>query len=379
MVVDADLIAREVVEPGTPGLAALVEAFGAEILLQDGSLDRPALAAKAFGTDEARHTLNSIVHPLVGRRTAELVNAAGPDAVVVNDIPLLVENGLAPAFNLVLVVHADEETRLHRLTTMRGMPEQDARARIAAQASEEQRRAAADVWLDNSGTAEELAEQVRAVWEQRILPFERNTRTRTPASGEAVLVESDANWSAQAQRVINRLRMVCGASAVRIDHIGSTAVAGLPAKDILDIQVTVPDLAAADALAEPLAAAGFPSHPGVVADNPKPVYGVGGEADPGMWAKRLHKSADPGRPAHVHLRVDGWPGQQFALLFVAWLRADAAAREEYVQVKREAEAAARECRAEDRGAVYAQHKEPWFETAYERAWQWAQQAGWQVS
>jgi dephospho-CoA kinase len=150
VVIDADKIAREVVEPGTEGLAELVAEFGRDILAPDGSLDRPSLAAKAFANDEARNKLNAIVHPKIGKRTAELVDKAAPEAVVVHDVPLLVENGLAPVYHLVIVVDAPEDVRLARLTGPRGMSEVDARNRIAAQADERRRRAVADVWLDNS-------------------------------------------------------------------------------------------------------------------------------------------------------------------------------------------------------------------------------------
>ncbi|MGA8249131.1 MAG: dephospho-CoA kinase, partial [Mycobacterium sp.] len=147
VIVDGDVIAREVVEPGTEGLASLVDAFGDDILLPDGALDRPALAAKAFRDDEARQRLNGIVHPLVGKRRAEIIAAVPEDSVVVEDIPLLVESGMAPLFPLVVIVHADVDVRLRRLVEQRGMPEEDARARIAAQADDEQRRAVADIWL----------------------------------------------------------------------------------------------------------------------------------------------------------------------------------------------------------------------------------------
>src|SRR6201996_8934281 len=155
VVVDADVISREVVQPGTEGLAALVEAFGDDILLADGSLDRPALAAKAFRDDEARGKLNSIVHPLVGKRRSEIIASVADDAVVVEDIPLLGGSGMAPMFPLVVIVYADVEVRLRRLVEQRGMPEEDARARVAAQATDEQRRAVADIWLDNSGSSED--------------------------------------------------------------------------------------------------------------------------------------------------------------------------------------------------------------------------------
>jgi dephospho-CoA kinase len=169
VVVDADRIARDLVEPGTPGLAAVVAAFGDGVVGPDGALDRPALAAVVFADPEARARLDAIVHPLVRARAAELAAAAPADAVVVHDIPLLVETGQAARFDLVLVVRADQEVRVARLV-QRGLPEDDARARIAAQATDEQRAAVADVVLDNSGTREELASQVDRFWTRRILP-----------------------------------------------------------------------------------------------------------------------------------------------------------------------------------------------------------------
>src|ERR1700756_200932 len=165
IIVDGDVIAREVVQPGTEGLASLVEAFGKDILLPDGALDRPALAAKAFRDEKPRKKLNEIIHPLVGKRRSEIIAAVAEDAVVVEDIPLLVESGMAPLFPLVVVVHADVEVRVRRLVEQRGMSEDDARARIAAQADDEQRRAVADVWLDNSGRPAELVRRAHDGWE----------------------------------------------------------------------------------------------------------------------------------------------------------------------------------------------------------------------
>ncbi|MGY1738914.1 dephospho-CoA kinase [Geodermatophilus sp. SYSU D00684] len=169
LVVDADRIAREVVEPGTPGLAAVVDAFGPEVLTPEGALDRPALAAVVFADPQARARLDGIVHPLVRARALEVVQAAAEDAVVVQDVPLLVETGQAGAYDLVLVVEADLDTRVARLV-LRGLTADDARARIAAQATDEQRRAVADVVLDNSGAPEALAAQVERFWEERVAP-----------------------------------------------------------------------------------------------------------------------------------------------------------------------------------------------------------------
>ncbi|MEV5605891.1 dephospho-CoA kinase [Streptomyces sp. NPDC052299] len=164
VLIDSDRIAREVVEPGTPGLAAVVEEFGPGILSPDGTLDRPALGAIVFADPDRLAALNAIVHPLVRDRSAELEKAAGPDSVVVHDVPLLTENGLAPLYDLVVVVDAAPETQLDRLVRLRGMTEEDARARMAAQATREQRRAVADVVIDNDGPVEELTARVREVW-----------------------------------------------------------------------------------------------------------------------------------------------------------------------------------------------------------------------
>ena len=167
VIVDADLIAREVVERGTPGLAAIVEAFGPGVVAADGSLERPALAGIVFGDPEARRRLDGIVHPLVRARAAEVEAAAPPGAVVVHDVPLLVETGQASSYDLVLVVEADPDTRVARLV-QRGLTAEDARARMAAQATDEQRRAVADVVLDNSGTPEQLAVQVARFWVEHV-------------------------------------------------------------------------------------------------------------------------------------------------------------------------------------------------------------------
>lgn len=168
VLIDADRIAREVVAPGTPGLTAVVESFGEGVLAEDGSLDRPGLGSIVFADPEKLAVLNSIVHPLVGARSRELEEAAAEDAVVVHDVPLLTENGLAPLYDLVIVVDASAETQLARLTGRRGMSEQDARARMAAQATREQRREIADIVIDNDVPLEELARRVKDVWDELV-------------------------------------------------------------------------------------------------------------------------------------------------------------------------------------------------------------------
>lgn len=165
VIVDSDRIAREVVEPGTPGLAAVVAEFGTEMLRADGTLDRPRLGALVFSDPDRLAALNVIVHPLVRERSAALEAAAGQDAVVVHDVPLLTENGLAPLYDVVVVVDARPETQLERLVGQRGMTEDEARARMAAQATREERRAVADVVIDNDGPLEDLEDRVRQLWE----------------------------------------------------------------------------------------------------------------------------------------------------------------------------------------------------------------------
>jgi dephospho-CoA kinase len=376
IIVDGDVIAREVVQPGTEGLASLVDAFGHDILLPDGALDRPALAAKAFRDDEARSKLNGIVHPLVAHRRAEIIAAVSEDAVVVEDIPLLVESGMAPLFPLVVIVHADVELRMRRLVEQRGMSEDDARARIAAQATDEQRRAVADIWLDNSGSSEALVQQARDVWNNRILPFAHNLNQRQFARAPARLVPADPSWPDQAKRIVARLKTACGHRALRIDHIGSTAVPELDAKDVIDIQITVESLEVADELAEPLLGAGYPRLEHITQDAAKldarsTVSHFDHSDDPALWHKRIHASADPGRPTNVHIRVDGRPNQQFALLFVDWLLANPGIRADYLEVKRSADASGG-------GDIvrYVTAKEPWFLDAYRRAWEWADFVGW---
>lgn len=166
VIIDADVLAREVVAPGTSGLAEVVAEFGPGVLGPDGALDRPALGAAVFGDDAARKRLEAIIHPRVRARTGELAHAAPPEAIVVNDVPLLVEAGLAPGYEVVIVVLAGTDTRLDRLGRDRGMPADVALARIAAQADDDQRRAVADIVIVNDGTPEELARRVDAVWQE---------------------------------------------------------------------------------------------------------------------------------------------------------------------------------------------------------------------
>jgi dephospho-CoA kinase len=367
VLVDSDVLAREVVAPGTDGLAEVVAAFGEGVLDADGALDRPALAAVVFGDPAARERLNAIIHPRVRARSGELIAAAPADAVVVQDVPLLVESGMAALFPLVVVVHADAEERVRRLVQLRGMPEADARARIAAQAGDDARRAAADIWLANDGDERDLEAAVDALWELRLVPFEANLRERRPVlAGPPRLVGPDPDWPAAGERLRARVAAAAGERGRGVAHIGSTAVPGLPAKDVVDLQLGVASLADADAVRDALQDAGFPWRPDIDHDNPKP---------PGspMWPKRFHSSADPGRAVNLHVREVGSPGWRYALMFRDWLRADPDARAEYLAIKREAAA---RFAADANARRYVEVKEPWFDAVLPRVDAWTATSAW---
>lgn len=168
LVIDADLVAREVVEPGTDGLAAVAAAFGPAVLDDGGRLDRPALARIVFTDEAARGRLNGILHPLIRARVAARIAAAPPGTVVVQDVPLLVETGQAPSYDLVVVVETPVRLRIERLARDRGMAADEARSRMATQATDEQRRAVADVVIVNDGTVDDLRAEVDAIWAERV-------------------------------------------------------------------------------------------------------------------------------------------------------------------------------------------------------------------
>jgi dephospho-CoA kinase len=163
IIIDADVLAREVVEPGTPALAAVIDRFGAQVL-KEGQLDRARLAQIVFNDPLARRDLERIVHPAVRARAAELERAAGDAAVVVHVIPLLVETGQHEDFDVVVTVDADHETQIRRLIARNGFTRTEAESRITAQASREDRKSAADVVLDNTGSLTQLRAQIDALW-----------------------------------------------------------------------------------------------------------------------------------------------------------------------------------------------------------------------
>jgi dephospho-CoA kinase len=164
IIIDADVLAREVVEPGSPALAAIIDRFGEHVVTEEGRLDRSRLAQLVFADPLARRDLERIVHPAVRVRAAELERAAGPAAIVVHVIPLLIETGQQGDFDLVVTVDVDHETQIQRLMARNGFTRIEAEPRVAAQASREDRKIAADVVVDNTGSVTQLREQIDALW-----------------------------------------------------------------------------------------------------------------------------------------------------------------------------------------------------------------------
>jgi dephospho-CoA kinase len=359
-VIDADQIAREVVEPGTPALAEIARRFGSDILASDGQLDRAGLGRLVFADSAALRDLEAITHPAIWARTAELMTAAAERGIAVHDMPLLVEKEMTGEYHLVLVVAADEEVRVERLRATRGMSESDARARIAAQSDDAARRRAADVWMENDGSPEALATAVLGLWHERIEPFEENLRRgiRVRRPDHLTLAEPDPTWPEQAERLIARVRHALGDRAVDIEHIGSTSVPGMVAKDVLDLQVGVADLGSADAaeFVGAMAAGGFPRVVEITGDNSK---------DGTTWPKRMHGSCDPARVVNIHVREHGSPGWAWALGFRDWLRSDEEARTAYAALKLDLLAQGHATES------YGRAKEPWFDAVHDRIQPWA--------
>jgi dephospho-CoA kinase len=372
VVIDADQLAREVVAVGSTGLAAIHERFGDAVFAADGSLDRGALGALVFADAGARRDLEAITHPLIDARRRLLVQSAAPGQIVVQDVPLLVEKDMSADYHLTVVVGAEEDLRVTRLMSGRGLTEAAVRARIAAQASDFQRRSAADAWLDNNGTVAGLLAQVDALWQHRIVGFNENlmngSRGRQPQT--PALAAYDDSWPSAAVRLMQRITLALGGVAtprvVAIEHIGSTSVPDLVAQDVIDLQLAVPRLSDADApeFVKALADKGFPR---LVADTED----GGGSGAPGTsLPERMHGSSDPGRVVHLHIGEHGSAGWESALLFRDWLVANPAERDDYADLKRTL------ARSQRTTIGYTLAKETWIAQALERARVWARHTGW---
>lgn len=282
-VVDADALAREVVEPGEPALAALAEEFGPGVLTDTGTLDRPALASLAFADPERTAALNAIMHPAIGERTAVRLAELADHDVVVHDVPLLVENGMTGRYHLSVLVDVPEDIRLRRLVTTRGLDPEDARRRIRAQADDGARRAACDVLLDNSTTPEELERRFERLWSERIVPFQQNRAHGVPAvtlpraaDDSPDTEDTAAALTATGVRLLARIEHA--AAAVDLDVSGSV----LPAADGVRIDLTAAVSDAPAAMGQVLADVGF-----------VPVPDSAGH----------YANTDPGGPARVTLRA----------------------------------------------------------------------------
>lgn len=326
VVIDSDRLAREVVGLGTPGLAAVADRFGSVVVAADGSLDRAALAAIVFADAGARRELEAITHPLVRARFAALRDSAPPRSVVVNDIPLLTSSEMAATFHLVIGVGAPGEVRVQRLMD-RGLTAKDARARIGAQISDDRRRVLCDTWIDNSAGPVDVLADADRLW-ARLAEFAGNVEARRPARrGGAALVAYDPDWPAAAHRLSARVRRAVG--DCRVDHVGSTAVEGLSAQNVIDLQLAVADLGEADRFAPALAQAGFPRCSEVDAGMPRPGDAKPAGDEPAHLRERLHVNADPGQSINLYLRVRNAPEWRRSLRVRDWLRADGVGRAEY--------------------------------------------------
>lgn len=371
VIIDADQVAREVVEPGMPALAEIRERFGPSVLTEDGALDRAALGEIVFADERARRDLEAITHPRIHERSAELMDQARDDAVVVHDLPLLVEMGRAHDYALTTIVDVPEQERLRRLVDLRGMPSDQARARIVAQAGDAERRAAADVLLPNTGSVQELHAAVERLWRDRLVPFEANLRQDRHVRRPEVLalVEPDPRWADDASRLLGRVRTALGEHVVRADHVGSTSIPGLVAKDVIDLQVVVEDLAvlgSAD-VRESLRRVGLVLPQRIWHDHDHT-----GDAG-ATWPKRILGTGDPCRVVHCHVRPVDSPAWQLALLFRDWLRAEPEERAGYVRLKQDLRSQGLST------SDYAQAKEPWFAQAFGRAQTWAARTGWSAA
>lgn len=356
VVVDADRIAREVVEPGTRGLTEIAERFGDGVLNSDGSLDRAAMANLVFHDDQALKDLEAITHPRIMERSRQLLDDAPPEAVVVHDLPLLVEMDRAPDYALVVVVGVEEEERIRRLVRDRGMAEDAARARIIAQAGEDELRAAADVWVSNESSIDDLHARVDALWTDRLVPFEQALRAGTPPAGPSAghwaghwAGGEDPDWAGRAARCLMRLDRALLGAARTLHHTGDSSVPGLPVTSPLELQVGVDDLGGLDdpAVREELTRRGLIVLPAADAAQ-----------------ERLIRSADPLAPVDVHVRVVGSPGWRETLLVRDWLIAEPEQRQDLA-------------RRLSGGAAPAQARERWWDQARSTAGTWAESTGWQ--
>lgn len=302
VVIDADQLARDVVAPGTPGLLAVVERFGPEILLPDGSLNRPALGARVFVNKSELADLNAITHPLVRAAATVMKNDAGPGTVVVQDIPLLVETGQGPNFHLVLVVQASVDERLRRMIADRGMSRDEALARIAAQASDVERAAVADVLIENHGDPAIALAALDSLWHDRLLPYAANLAAARPAD-HVCSIEGPVEVLA-AERLVARISHALGERALSVRAINIAEGSGRTVPIRVEIRVERTANTTSEQLTEDLAEVGF--FPKSVAAREKALPNqprLDSRNSTGLWTASEGSfrfgSADPGCPVII--------------------------------------------------------------------------------
>ncbi|MCQ9366847.1 dephospho-CoA kinase [Brevibacterium sp. 91QC2O2] len=316
-VVDADRVAREVVEPGMPALAALAHEFGPAVLDADGGLNRAELASRAFADQAHTDALNAIMHPAIAARSRELFASYERSSIVVHDVPLLVENDLAPDYQLSVLVDVPADIRLERLVAGRGLDPADAQARIARQADDETRRAVCDIHLDNAGDLSRVTDAFGKIFDLRLSPFAENLRLGLAAARGPVELRP-RSWPAETARTVARIRRATARLGLSgIEPSGPGAVADLPALDLMEFHLRV-DRPADPRLEVALEQAGFVPAPGDWSDD--------WEDGTPVEALRRFASADPGRPTVLYVGEPGSRAFDFAVWLRELLRSDAAER-----------------------------------------------------
>lgn len=291
VIVDADLIAREVVEPGQPLLDEIAAEFGAEVLTPQGSLDRARLAELAFIDEASTQRLNALIHPAIRERTQGHFDRHADAEIVVHDVPLLVENSMSANYHLCLLVDVPADVRLARLMASRGMERSDAEARIARQASDAQRRAACDIHIDNEGSPDETRATVETLVLDRLRPFAANLRAERWAPRTDVTVDPDP---AAAARVSARIRRATSADYPLnlLPRSTDSAAAQVRTPGLIELELLVPDRGTADFVAPALARAGLPGEPRTYVDNSASNATV-----------RFHANCDPGQAVNLFVRT----------------------------------------------------------------------------
>lgn len=348
-IIDSDKLAREVVEPGTPGLHSIVEHFGEKVLAESGELNRNALSAIVFQSDEARKVLNSITHPRIAQRTQQLIEEAPRDSIIVHDTPLLVELNLGVFYDAVIIVWASMETRLHRLQKYRDMPQEEALSRIHAQTSDEIRSQTADVVIDNNSTVEAARAQVYDLFYHYLVPWRDHLIEGEPLSMPISLV-SHQGKNPIAPKIIARLwtllHSVTDSGIVSIEHIGATSMNLSLGQDIIDIHITVTHWNKKDIILSTLKDGGYVM--------------VKYRHDEEKLAEYILSSTNPLRKSCIYIHHVDNPCREMYLHSNEFLRLHPQYHQQYIQSKVEGLLSEK----------YSHNKKLFFESLYPQIQQW---------